>query len=202
MPESIAMRRLKTPPMRLVVMGESMVGKTSMILRYMGKAFQCETTTTNGIAFWDKNIEHRQQRIRVQIWDTAGIKNYRATTYPYYRRAEGVLLVYDITDSNSLQSVNNWIDCVKKFAPPETSILLAGNKLDIPDEREVERREGKALASRRKIKYIETSAKTGENIDKAFGCLIDQVLRHRESTGFERTVTCSHSKSSNLTPYH
>ena len=121
-----------------------------------------------GVDFKLKNIEVDNKKVKLQIWDTAGQERFRTITTSYYKGAQGIVIVYDITDSNSFEHVKSWMNDIDKFAKEGVFKILVGNKCDLIDKRQVPKERGKQLADSYGIPFIETSAKSNENIEKLF----------------------------------
>ena len=159
---------------KILIIGESNVGKTCLLLRYIDDLFVAGQTTTIGIDFKIKTINIENKLIKLQIWDTAGYDRFRSITKTYFKGANGIILIYDISDQCSFKNVINWIKMAEKNAPNAIKILV-GNKCDIP-ERVVTEEEGKELANKYNMKFFETSAKTNMNVKEAFEGLIKEIL--------------------------
>jgi Ras-related protein Rab-8A len=153
---------------KLILLGESGVGKTCMLSTFTEGIFSPNFITTIGIDYHMKTVECSGKRIKLQIWDTAGQERFRTITPAYYRGVVGVLLVYDITDPDSFKKISKWLNSIAEHADPGVQKLLLGNKSDLEDQRKVAVSEGQQLANSEKIGFLETSAKTNTNIDKAF----------------------------------
>ncbi len=153
---------------KLLLIGDSGVGKSCLLLRFSDDSFTTSFITTIGIDFKIKTIEIEGKRIKLQIWDTAGQERFRTITTAYYRGAMGILLVYDITDENSFQNIRNWIRNIEQHAAEGVDKVLIGNKCDMKDQRVVDKDRGVALAREYSIKFFETSAKLNENVTEAF----------------------------------
>jgi Ras-related protein Rab-8A len=154
---------------KLLMIGDSGVGKTCLLLRYANDAFSKTFITTIGIDFKNKLLEHRGKKVRLQIWDTAGQERFRTITTSYFRGAQGILLVYDIADQNSFKAVHTWIDQVDKHASEGVSKILVGNKCDVDvAERQVTAEQGQAVAEKYGMSFFETSAKENIKVIDAF----------------------------------
>lgn len=150
------------------MIGDSGVGKTCLLLRYANDSFSPTFITTIGIDFKIKNIQLDGKRIKVQIWDTAGQERFRTITTSYFRGAQGILLVYDVTDRNSFSSIRNWVSQIQMHADVNVNKILIGNKCDMEDQRAVSKEEGMALAKEYSVHFFETSAKQDKDVEKAF----------------------------------
>mmetsp|Transcript_2358 Transcript_2358/g.5535 ORF Transcript_2358/g.5535 Transcript_2358/m.5535 type:complete len:207 (-) Transcript_2358:1083-1703(-) len=153
---------------KLLMIGDSGVGKTCLLLRYANDSFSPTFITTIGIDFKIKNIQLDGKRIKLQIWDTAGQERFRTITTSYFRGAQGILLVYDVTDRNSFISIRNWVAQIQMHADVNVNKILIGNKCDVQDQRAVSFEEGDALAKEYNIHFYECSAKQDLNVEKTF----------------------------------
>lgn len=153
---------------KLLMIGDSGVGKTCLLLRYANDSFSPTFITTIGIDFKIKNIQLDGKRIKLQIWDTAGQERFRTITTSYFRGAQGILLVYDVTDRNSFISIRNWVAQIQMHADVNVNKILIGNKCDVADQRAISYEEGEALAKEYNIHFYETSAKQDLNVEKSF----------------------------------
>ncbi|KAJ6237354.1 rab2a [Anaeramoeba flamelloides] len=153
---------------KLIVVGNSGVGKSCIILRYLDDEFNLGYEATIGVEFGSVPIELMGKSVVLQIWDTAGQETYRSITKPYFRRAVGALIVYDITDRNSFNSVMDWLEDVQLNASPNTFITIVGNKRDLESKRQVSYEEGVKFAKENGFLFFETSAQSSYNIEKIF----------------------------------
>lgn len=153
---------------KLLMIGDSGVGKTCLLLRYANDSFSPTFITTIGIDFKIKNIALEGKRIKLQIWDTAGQERFRTITTSYFRGAQGILLVYDVTDRQTFTSIRNWVAQIQNHADVNVNKILIGNKCDMADQRAVSYEEGEALAKEYNIHFFETSAKQDIKVETAF----------------------------------
>ena len=161
---------------KILLLGDSAVGKSCLLLRYCDEKFQDLHLATIGLDFRLKRINlENNKKIKVQIWDTAGQDRFLAITKNYYRGANGILLVFDITNLSSFEHIKNWIEQIKEEAPEKIIIYLVGNKIDCVNNRLISYEEGKKLAEEFGLKYYETSAKNNENVDSTFLDLIKEI---------------------------
>ena len=175
---SLCYFRLLTPPPpppspsliipQLLMIGDSGVGKTCLLLRYANDSFSPTFITTIGIDFKIKNVDIDGKRIKLQIWDTAGQERFRTITTSYFRGAQGILLVYDVTDRRSFESIRNWVSQIQQHADVHVNKILVGNKCDMLDEKVVSTEEGQKLAKEFGIDFFECSAKNNINVEQAF----------------------------------
>ncbi|GMP50236.1 hypothetical protein CsSME_00016936 [Camellia sinensis var. sinensis] len=154
---------------KLLLIGDSGVGKSCLLLRFSDDSFTTSFITTIGIDFKLRTIELDGKRIKLQIWDTAGQERFRTITTAYYRGAMGILLVYDVTDESSFNNIKNWIKNIEQHASDNVNKILVGNKADMDEsKRAVPTSWGQALADEYGIKFFETSAKTNLNVEQVF----------------------------------
>merc|ERR1712157_217327 len=156
---------------KLLMIGDSGVGKTCILLQYANNTWAPTFITTIGIDFKIKNIEIDTKRIKLQIWDTAGQERFRTITTSYFRGAQGILLVYDVTDRRSFESIRNWISQIQQHADVHVNKILVGNKCDMTDEKVVSTEEGQKLAKEFGIDFWEASAKNDINVEDSFICI-------------------------------
>lgn len=162
---------------KLLIVGDSGVGKSCLLLRFCENNFTTSHLATIGIDFKMKTIEIEGKRVRVQTWDTAGQEKYKTITQTYYRGANGIILTYAIDDRESFANVENWMKQIKENSNDNASIILVGNKSDLP-ERRVNYDEGKRLADSHGIQFFETSAKDARNINDTFYA-ITRDIKHK-----------------------
>jgi len=155
----------------LVLIGDSGVGKSCLLLRFADDKWTDSYISTIGVDFKIRTIELDQKTIKLQIWDTAGQERFRTISSTYYRGAHGIIIVYDVTNRPSFDNVKRWLTEIEKYAREGVNKLLVGNKADQKEEdgtRQVSHQEGKSFADSCDIQFLETSAKTGTFVDTAF----------------------------------
>ncbi|XP_049451859.1 ras-related protein Rab-15-like [Epinephelus fuscoguttatus] len=162
---------------RLLMLGDSGVGKTCMLRRFTESDFDPTHISTIGVDFKMKTLELDGIRVRVQIWDTAGQERYQTITKQYYRRAQGIIFAYDITSESSFQHLVKWVGDVDEYAPGKVQRILVGNKSDEELRRQVTREQGSKLAESYGMEFFETSASTGSNVTEAFTRVTELVLQ-------------------------
>jgi small GTP-binding protein len=162
---------------KLLLIGDSGAGKTALLMRYAVDTFSPTYISTIGIDFKIKSIVIDNSKVKLQIWDTAGQERFRTITTSYYRGSHGVFIVYDVTDRESFSNIEKWLADINRLAPPEIAKILVGNKSDLADRRVVSTKDGQDLANKYNIKFFETSAKVGTNVNKTFEILADQAYR-------------------------
>lgn len=178
--EAIKSEKMREFVFKIVILGNAAVGKTSLINQFIEGSFQEDYKPTLGANIIRKDVNLKNTKVRLIMWDLAGQEKYRVVRSMYFQGCVGALLVYDVTRYNTLESIDSkWLRDFKKYVKKEGVFVLIGNKSDLKDQRVVTKERGKELA--RKINasnFIETSAKLGENIEKAFSLLVEQILRN------------------------
>jgi Ras-related protein Rab-8A len=160
---------------KLLLIGDSGVGKTCVLFRFSEDAFNATFISTIGIDFKIRTIELDGKKIKLQIWDTAGQERFRTITTAYYRGAMGIMLVYDITNEKSFDNIKNWIRNIEEHASADVEKMILGNKCDMNDRRQVSKERGEELAIEYGIKFMETSAKASINVEEAFFTLARDI---------------------------
>ena len=180
--------------LKLLLIGDSGVGKTCLLNRCANDSFSPSFITTIGIDFKTKNVSIDDCRIKLQMWDTAGQERFRTITNTYYRGAHSILLVYDVTDRSSFDSIRNWISSIRQHVNEDNvSVALIGNKCDLVDEKLVSADEGEKMASEFGIPFWECSAKNSGSVEEAFLAMAksakDRIVvenQHLPTSGFRR----------------
>ena len=162
---------------KVVLIGDMKVGKTNIVSRYIKNEFNKDSMSTIGVEFGSKELVIEGHNVKVQIWDTAGQEKYKSITNAYYKGAKGAFVVYDITNKNSFDNADNWLNNLRASADKKCSIILIGNKSDLEDKREVSIEQGEEKAKNSEIAFMETSALSGDNIDKAFEMMINEAYK-------------------------
>ena len=162
---------------RLILLGESTVGKSSILHHFKEGIYYPYIVATLGVDFCAKLIEVHGRRIRLELWDTAGQDRFRAIIHSYYRNAVGGLLVFDITNRESYDNLSVWLEDAQRNAGPYKPVfILVGNKTDQARQRHVSKKEALRFANKHDMDYYETSAKNGSNIEEVFHKLADKIL--------------------------
>ena len=184
--------------LKLLIIGDSNVGKTSMLLNYTDNYFPESHLATIGVEYKVKQITINNYNITLQIWDTAGQERFRSITKSFFRNTNGILFVYDITSRKSFQSVKEWI---KDSEMHDTGFekVLCGNKIDLEQQRQVNFDELKEFGMKKKIDVIETSAKDRINIDESFKKLVDLILSHKNQDEIAKQFGVKDNNDINLT---
>ena len=162
---------------KVVLVGDSGVGKTNIMSKYLKNQFREDSKATVGVEFGSKQFTVENHQIKAQIWDTAGQERYKAITSAYYKGAKGAFVVYDITRKNTFETVNKWVSDISSAADKKITLILIGNKNDLEDQRQVTKEMGEEKAKELGLAFMETSACSGENLDKAFEMMINEVYK-------------------------
>ena len=162
---------------KVVLVGDSFVGKTNIMSKYIKNEFHEDSKATVGVEFGSKQFTIEGHLIKAQIWDTAGQERYKAITSAYYKGAKGAFIVYDITRKQSFESVEKWVNDVTAVADQKITIILIGNKSDLEDQRQITKEQGQEKANKLELAFLETSALSGENLDKAFDMMMNEVYK-------------------------
>ena len=168
---------------KLMVIGETRVGKTALIKKYTKNVFGGTYLTTVGIDFQEKIINVEEKSVKLQIWDTAGQERFRNIAKSYFHTSDGFLLVYDISCKDSFEKLNFWYEQIKLNAPENTKCVVAGNKCDLEEKRQVNKNEGENFAKTYNIDFYETSAKDGINVDVVFQTLASEIMKDIKKNG-------------------
>mmetsp|Transcript_56849 Transcript_56849/g.144116 ORF Transcript_56849/g.144116 Transcript_56849/m.144116 type:complete len:218 (-) Transcript_56849:113-766(-) len=167
---------------KLLLIGDSGVGKSSLLVRFADDKFTPQMSQTIGMDFKVKMLELGGKRVKLQIWDTAGQERFHTITQQYYRNAMGIILVYDVMDEASFSNIRRWAAQISTHGVEGTDKLLVGSKADCdPQQRKVDATRGQALADEYGIPFLETSARSGQNVKEAFTLLADTVRRRLQS---------------------
>ncbi|CAF3391724.1 unnamed protein product [Rotaria sp. Silwood2] len=153
---------------KILIIGDSGVGKTTILQRFAQDYFSTEYVATIGVDFQIRTLEIDSKRCKLQIWDTAGQDRFKCVVSSFYRNANGVIICFDITDLESFRNVNNWLEEVKRYCPEQTPMFLIGTKSDLKTRRMVSEEMIKTYAEKNQLLYLETSSKTNENVEKCF----------------------------------
>jgi len=162
---------------KLVLIGDASVGKTSLLLRFADDSFEDNYISTVGVDFRFRTVTVDNELVKLQIWDTAGQERFRTITSAYYRGANGVILVYDITNADTFSHVQDWLDEVHKAAGESVTKLVVGNKADLTSQRAVNEEDASQYAASVGASFVETSAKTALNVDKSFLIIAKQLVK-------------------------
>merc|ERR1712227_720851 len=160
---------------KLLLIGDSGVGKSCLLLRFADDTYTESYISTIGVDFKIRTIDVDGKTIKLQIWDTAGQERFKTITSSYYKGAHGIIVTYDITDRDSFAKVSEWMSEVDKHAQENISRILVGNKKDLEEQRQVPYNEAKDLADHFNVRFLETSAKNAQNVEDAFTLMTREI---------------------------
>ncbi|XP_073702774.1 ras-related protein Rab-25b [Garra rufa] len=185
---------------KVVLIGESGVGKSNLLSRFTKNEFNHDSRTTIGVEFSTRTVQLNGLTIKAQIWDTAGLERYRAITSAYYRGAVGALLVYDISKHLTYESAERWLKELYDHADPHIVVMLVGNKTDLSAVRSVPTEDAKDFAEKNGLLFMETSALESINVEAAFNTVLTEIHKKVSSKEVTRgsinAVTLSQPKAS------
>jgi small GTP-binding protein len=164
---------------QLLIIGDSTVGKTSMLSRYVEDKFNSQFLATAGIDFFTKDEIFNNKKVRIKVWDTAGQERYKSLTNAFFRNAQGVILVYDVNKAETFENLKYWLQSINSNLGEKTEIkkIIIGNKIDL--QREVSKEEAEAFAEQNKVNYFETSAKLNQGISESIRYLAEEILKDK-----------------------
>lgn len=160
---------------KILLLGDTTVGKTNIINMFIDKVFNQNYMTSSGMDIKNASLEIQNKKLKVQLWDTCGQEKYKSITKTLFLKVQGILAVYDITNIESFTNLKNWINTIKEDGN-QMKMMIVGNKTDLDAQRAVKKEEAIKYAQEEKIDYIETSCKTGENIQKVITLLCEKIL--------------------------
>lgn len=169
----------------ILTVGETRVGKTALIFRYIDRTFYFDNKATLGVDFKVKKTKIREQEIILKIWDTAGQERFKTITKQFFKNAEGIILVYDITDRNSFLHIEEWTKTIIDNKKKDAMVILVGNKIDLAESRTTSYEEALFFCKKYDFKYFEASALSGENVDNAFEFLAEEILKYKINNPYE-----------------
>lgn len=181
------------PQVKVVLLGESGVGKSSVMLRFVTNNFKIESDSTVGASYMGKIMQFPDRSIKFNIWDTAGQERYHSLAKMYLHDANAALIIYDITKKNSFEALKRWHSELKEVAPPNIIVIICGNKEDLVANEEVSPEEAKQYALSIGAFYKKTSAKTSQGIESAFKEIANKIFddaeilkNNKDAIGLER----------------
>ena len=184
---------------QLLIIGDSTVGKTSILGRYANNIFNSNYLATIGLDNFTKDENIDGKNVRIKIWDTAGQEKFQSLTKSFFHNAQGIMVVYDVTNSETYQNIKYWTQSIKTYMGNEIAkiaVIIIGNKID-SNEREVNKNEAEAFCSELGYPYFETSAKTGENVNSTIKYLVREVLKKNnlnKTKSFNESIRISKQK--------
>lgn len=173
---------------KTVLLGDSGVGKSSLVLRFVTDTFRPYSESTIGASFLTKILLVNEKQSKFFIWDTAGQEKYHSLAPMYYRGAQVAIIVYDITNKNSFLTLKRWIKELQLHGPPDILIAIVGNKSDLSGNRKVSYNQAKAYADEINVLFIETSAKNNSNINELFTNISNQIPEQKKNDNFSNIV--------------
>ena len=184
---------------KLITLGDSMVGKTSLILRFLENLFTPNYLSTIGFDLKKKMVKlDNGEKIKLVIYDTAGQERFKSLSRNYIKKADGILVVYDITNKQSFINVENWIKCAKEEITKEIPIYLVGNKSDLEEERMIKTEDGDNIAIQYGLKFYETSCQNGNNVEKCFTDLAKEVINFLKKEEVKENKNNNKEREKNL----
>ncbi|XP_019410973.1 PREDICTED: ras-related protein Rab-25 [Crocodylus porosus] len=191
---------------KVVLIGESGVGKTNLLSRFTRNEFSHDSRTTIGVEFSTRTVLVGDAMVKAQIWDTAGLERYRAITSAYYRGAVGALVVFDITKHQTYDEVERWLKELYDHAEATIIVMLVGNKTDLTQAREVPTEEAKMFAENNGLLFVETSALDSTNVEQAFETVLweifNKVQKQKQKSAPDDAVTLSPESTASTAQSH
>ena len=168
--------------LKIVIVGDSGVGKTNLLSRFTRNIFDSETRNTIGVDFSALDLVINNKNVKIQFWDTAGQEKYRAIASAYYKNAHGAIIVYDITNKSSFENTNTWLRELKEHGEDNIKIALFGNKKDLESNREIIKEDAENVAKTNELFFMEVSAKTNEDkcVNTAFTCFLEEIMKYQD----------------------
>eukprot|EP01080_Neovahlkampfia_damariscottae_P006392 gene6392-10399_t len=167
---------------KILLIGDMAVGKSCILMRYADDVFNSTHVSTIGVDFKIRTINFDGKVVKLQIWDTAGQERFRTITTSYYKGAHGVIMVYDITKKESFDNLQSWLNDIQQYAEEDVGIILVGNKVDLENQRQVQKSDGEDWAKKLEVPFLETSAKDAQNVDDAFTKMVERLFEKKVST--------------------
>ena len=165
---------------KILIIGDSLVGKTSILLRYVEKRIPEEHISTIGVEYKEKNIKRDIYNIKLQIWDTAGQERFRSITKSIYKNTNGVIFVYDISNLESFKNVKHWIKDTENIDKEIRGVII-GNKCDLKEQRVIFKNDLEEIGGKYNMPVLEISAKDGINVNECFDLLIDELFKNKSN---------------------
>lgn len=172
---------------KLLLIGDSGVGKSCLLLRFADDTYTESYISTIGVDFKIRTIELDGKTIKLQIWDTAGQERFRTITSSYYRGAHGIIIVYDVTDQDSFKNVKQWLKEIERYASDNVNKLLVGNKCDLKPKKVIDSKDAEDFAKNLGIPFLETSAKTAQGVEQAFMTMAAEIKNRLANQPIQQT---------------
>jgi small GTP-binding protein len=166
---------------KILLLGDQAVGKTSVLSRYCLNEFKLTTMGTAGVDLQKKIVNIEGENLKVMIYDTAGHERFRSIAKTQYKGSKGIILLYDVTDKKTYDSVSYWMNNIKEDADSGVEVILVGNKIDLDQDRKISYEMGAELAGKYGVPFVETSAKSGENVEEAFKKIITNIYNKEKA---------------------
>ena len=160
---------------KVILIGDSGVGKTNIMSKFLKNQFLEDSKATVGVEFGSKLFIQQGHKIKAQIWDTAGQEKYKAITSAYYKGSKGALVIYDITQKETFANIEKWVNDLKCKGDPKITVIIIGNKNDLEEKRQISKEQGEEKAKSFGCAFLETSAFSGDNIEKAFEMMVKEI---------------------------
>ena len=170
-------------PIKIMVLGNTAVGKTSFILKYTENTFQEVHLSTMGIDYKEKHIIIEGKKYRLSVYDTTGQERYKSLAFSLIKNTDGIILIYDVTNESSFKAVPDWIQSAREKKGENYPMIILGNKIDLEDERKVKTEDGEELAQKYGLDFYEISNKENVNIENAILTLVKKILVYIEQNG-------------------
>ena len=171
--------------LKILLIGDSFVGKTSLLLRFTEGNFPDSHMATIGVDFKEKIIKMEDKEVKLQIWDTSGQERFRSITKNFYKNADGIIFVFDVTNLKTFQNIKDWLND-SEAAQNDFKKILVGNKIDLEKERLIDKVKMENFGAKKNMKCFETSAKDGKNVDEIFNVMAELILSNKT----DRPSTC------------
>jgi Ras-related protein Rab-2A len=185
---------MSTITIKYIIVGNSNVGKSCLLLRYTENRYEPMHDITIGVEFGTKTVRVDNNTMKIQIWDTAGQESFKSIISSYFRGALGALLVFDLTNKESFDNIKDWIEMVKNKCNTPITFLLVGNKSDLEHERVVTKQEAYEFAQKNNMEYIETSTKSGNNVENAFNNINNIIFKKIKNSSISPIYYQSYGK--------
>ena len=170
--------------LKILLIGNSFVGKKSLLLKFTEGNFPDSNMATIGVEFKEKIIKIKDKDVKLQIWDTSGQERFRSITKNFFRNADGIIFIFDVTKYQTFQNIKDWI-IDSEIAGNDFKKILVGNKIDLENEIKVDKEKIESYVNKKNIKYFETSAKDGKNVDEIFNVIAELILSNKNDKEIE-----------------